>query len=80
MSRAVILPDLDEPASLTAEDRRRIADLIETLIGVLDAADAPHEDLEPEEDNDTSDDEPDLLGLPCDWSERVNQERNWQGA
>jgi hypothetical protein len=35
---------------LTPEERRAIEDRIEALIRVLDLADAPSEDLEPEED------------------------------
>ncbi len=57
--------------SITPDRRKRIEDRIEQLISVLDAQDAPAEDLE-----DGGDDEPDESTEPSlGWTEDINQDR-----
>jgi hypothetical protein len=59
------------PRALTPQARKRIEGRIETLIAVLDAQDAPAEDLE-----DGGDHEPDPDGEPAlGWPEDKDQDR-----
>ena len=73
MTYQSVLPRLAEAGIITlaAYERQEIEDEIERLIGLLDACDAPIEDLEPDNDDKGADDygEPDDFGEEDDFGE-----------